>query len=367
MAGWPASVCVMMNPVFGRDVHDMIIPPAPAPIPGPYVWVQTLSGIFWPTVKMAPTVFSGSFPVIQRGSDIGSFVVHIGNPANINLPFIILGSASKSEFGSLSVKAENKPLATTFPLFILGVNLTCQGPALGPAGPFPLPLGAVLGFGTQFAGMSLGDVIACLVITIADMVIQAIINKLGSALGTGIANKFFKVSGTIVVDVLRNNTVIGNAVSLILGDFVTGSPLGYSSTDIPGTSLRTPLSAFLGDKEDEFFELVAAPTVDESELPPLHPEQQDAGTPSNAQQTGNSTSDAGSPDPADPNAGNTPADKSSGGSQGANQNNNSSNSDEKKNNSSGDENKNSSSSNETNSSQTSNSPVNNYCGDVETL
>ncbi|MEO6962904.1 MAG: hypothetical protein ABIY90_13100 [Puia sp.] len=291
-----------MNPVIGRDIHDMIIPPNPAPVPGPYLWIQILSGIFWPSVKMAPTVFSGGFPVIQRGSDIGSFIVHVGNPANISLPFIILGSASKSEFGSFSVKAENKPVATAFPMFIAGLNLTCQGPSVGPLGPFPCPFGGVISFGTQFAGMSWGDVFASVIIGLVDMLIQGIVNKLGSFLGSQVGKLFFS-EGTVILSVfvgqLRSGNAVGNFVSMLLSDFVIGSPLGYSSShlgadDVYASKTRTPLGGFVGDKEDAFFDWAAAPSPDADELPPpSDPSGMDAGVPSGNQPNDNTTPDGG--------------------------------------------------------------------------
>ncbi len=230
MAMWNCNALIAMHPVIGIDMHDIIIPPAP-PVAGPYVWVQILSGLLMPTVQMEPTVVSSfGFPVMQRGTDIGPLLVHVGNPVNIALPFIILGSASKSEFGAFSVLVKKKPVAIAVAKY-LNFNLNCWGPML--PSPLPVPSGTVIAFNTVEVGFSIGDLVASLFALIVDMAIQGLMNVLGDKIGKAITGRFF--SGTTFFPSpeffaqARNANAVSAFVNFLNNTFLLGTPIGLST------------------------------------------------------------------------------------------------------------------------------------------
>ncbi len=230
------SLLEIRFPTISIDLHDTVIPPFfGPPIPTPYFWVQVLSGLMFATVKMTTSVYSRNYPFTQRGSDIGNLIVHVGNPVNILLPFIILGSGSKTEFGSFSVLAEGKPVSAAFPFITGTLNLNCQGPSKPLA---PLPTGNVIAPNTNMVGMKIADILVSLTLMIIDMGIQAAVNKLGDKLGKMLSKRWFPNPGTTFylspnfINRCRNMHAVENLTSFIISTFGAGAPLGYSRESI---------------------------------------------------------------------------------------------------------------------------------------
>ncbi len=176
-----AISCAILNPIFpciGIDVHQVIIPATP-PAYAPYFWLQVLGGL--PVVGKAKKcddvyTFPFSLPAMQKGTDIGKMIVHVGNPANIKLPFIILGSGSKSHFGSSTVKVDGETVGTACIVYV-NINLNCCDPV-------NLPTGIVIAPSTTMAGMTLGDYIAGIVNMAVDIAVSYVVGKaVGKALG----------------------------------------------------------------------------------------------------------------------------------------------------------------------------------------
>jgi hypothetical protein len=173
--------------MVGMDYHIPWPPgsPAPAPAPVPYTTSFLLLGL-------APTVFSkpifshmtdGFAITMEKGTDIGSLIPHIGAPS-LTLPVEMLTSASKSHFGASAYQAEGKVMGCAL-LVSVNPNLNCGIPA-------PTPTGFVVAITTHIVTMSLADILAGLAAMCADIALQALMNKIGGALGNRLTNAIMR-------------------------------------------------------------------------------------------------------------------------------------------------------------------------------
>lgn len=169
------------HPMLGIDLHIpwLIGTPAPAPAPVPYYVGMVLCGLTG-TYQRAITHKSTWGTVVQKGSDIGPLIPHIG-PLSYLLPLDILFSASKSYFGSSLSLAEGKPVAVAV-LFVVNLNLNCGTP-------FPKRPGVVIAFNTHFVGMTIGDFIHGLLSAGIDWLLQYAIGKALGRFSDWLANK----------------------------------------------------------------------------------------------------------------------------------------------------------------------------------
>lgn len=217
-----SAVLNALHLVIGIDIHDTwpIGAPVPSPTPTPYIWVMFLNGLFMPSVKKGTKTRSDSFPAMQRGTDIGPLTIHNGVPSYLQ-PFIILGSSSVSEFGAFTVKVENLPVATAFPLKVVTYNLNCQGSAVPP---LPLPSGLVAAVpATVFAGMNLGDIIASAACMAADMLVGLALSKLSSFLNSRFILQNITGPLTLRLFANMNNLPLVRAIMLNVPSIVTGA------------------------------------------------------------------------------------------------------------------------------------------------
>ena len=210
----PSTILIPLHPCISIDIHQNVPPPPAPPVPPflPYFWVQVLGGL--PLVnkaKMATTTFTWYFPAMQKGTDIGRFLIHVGNPVNLKLPFIIIGSGSKSFFGASTVKASNEPVATSL-LIIINKNMNCCDPC-------NLPAGNVIAPNTVLAGMTIGDYFGGIVNALIDTAVSFAIGHVAGKFGDGIADCIGK-SGLAQA---AWNTVISDAFSDL---FKSGVDLG---------------------------------------------------------------------------------------------------------------------------------------------
>ena len=189
--------------MLGIDFHDALIPPEPKPIPFiPHSVFAPLEGYVGAgSVKKAAKTNAEYVPMLQRGTDIGQMIPHIG--LNALLPFVIAGSGSKSYFGAGTVKLEGTAVAVAV-LHDANINLNCGG-STSP----PTPTGYVFAPCTVRAGMTFGDLLA----GILQMVVEAAVQwGIGFGLGKALSELPPGVS---------------DLLGLLLG-WVIGTPLGYS-------------------------------------------------------------------------------------------------------------------------------------------
>lgn len=231
MPGFP--VLTTIQPIVGADFHKSIPPPPPAGplmVPHVVVWGSGLSqktGFMWAIAATSrasspesgcpkPTVV-GFGHGCGRTHDAGPHPGHIW--PNVLLPVILLGSASKAEFGSGTVKVAVSPqgggsldMAINV-AYVLNMNLDCQD--------FPLPpLPTGLSFTIHYnvtAGFSFHDFLRGLIQLAADLAITWILG-LGCAMaGSLMAGVIGKVMGkgllgSLIADAWKGNTSFGNMV-----------------------------------------------------------------------------------------------------------------------------------------------------------
>jgi len=260
----PFAVLKDFHPMVGVDLHIPwpIGSPAPSPAPVNYFVFHVLAG--WKGTYQRAISHSTSWgALVQKGSDIGPGIPHIGVPSYL-LPLDILFSASKSYWGTTDYKAEGKPAAVcVIPWAHININLNCGTP-------FPKRPGIVIAFNTHYGGMTWGDFFHGLLSFGIDWALQWLFNKALGKFNDWIANKFLntaltkgaaqallrgKVKGNVINEVARQmaaanrgradaflkmfpafmrpsreaaNPILNNAVGAVSG-FLFGGPLGMDA------------------------------------------------------------------------------------------------------------------------------------------
>lgn len=291
-----------IQPIFGADMHKTIPPPLPVPPFAPHVvvwgegWSQNTS-FMWAVPNSKATSPESFIPhpvqlcwgyAVGRGHDAGPHPGHVW--PNILLPLILLGSGSKSEFASGTVKHRQGNIAIAV-AYAVNLNLNCQDFPLP-----PLPTGFVMAmFSTVEAGFTLGDFLGGVCSMLVDMAITwasgalvALLSSAISAAGRGLAAAFksalfgnggmfaafgrgfgrgfvramthsFKIAFVskltpralaaafveagnteVTRDLLRNFPYIMGPVGSALSIRAVGSPVGYSSRDSAYNALVVP-------------------------------------------------------------------------------------------------------------------------------
>ncbi|HEY8377922.1 MAG TPA: hypothetical protein VIK91_15605, partial [Nannocystis sp.] len=110
--------------MIGVDMHICWPPGEPKPIgPRPYLTIMWLHGIQPLTPLMARTCLTLYGMTMQRGTDIGPGIPHIG-PPSILTPLDVLFSCSISYFGPASYCSEILPVAAAL-AGVVNFNVNC--------------------------------------------------------------------------------------------------------------------------------------------------------------------------------------------------------------------------------------------------
>jgi hypothetical protein len=180
MPGFP--VLTTIQPIVGADFHKAIPPPPPAgPLMTPHVvvwgsglsqkssfmWAVATSKASSPESGCPKPVVVGFGHACGRTHDAGPHPGHIW--PNVLLPLVLLGSASKAEFGSGTVKvrvagADSADMAVNV-AFVLNANLDCQD---FPIPPLPTGMCFTIHYSVK-AGFSFADFCRGLVQMVVDM------------------------------------------------------------------------------------------------------------------------------------------------------------------------------------------------------
>ncbi|WP_438018644.1 hypothetical protein WMF18_06020 [Sorangium sp. So ce315] len=260
------NVLVHVNPMIGLDPHTALPPPVGLPIIPIHAHI---TGAFnhlaiwgFATAKDSSIVLCDGNKTMQRGTDIGFFVIHVPIPLipHFLLPIWNTLTGSKSEFGVNAVLVEDAPVAVAVAK-IVNLNLNCFGYTS------PLPgVGVVITWTSVQAAMSLADFLAGLAAAVIDWALQAIVNKLTATKAFGrfvdrITGPLWRRIAPGLVERLPAGTLLGSALHAtgwnrsaayfagnvpaaaisILGH---GSPLGYSAPWTLGGGLNIGGSSY---------------------------------------------------------------------------------------------------------------------------
>jgi len=313
MPGFP--VLTTLQPIVGVDAHKSLPPPPPVGplmLPHPVVWGSGLSqktGFMWAiaATSRASSPESGCLTPTRVGPGYACGRTHDAGPhpghiwPNALLPLILLGSASKAEFGSGSVKTAIAPQAggsadkAINVAFVLNLNLDCQD--------FPIPpLPTGMCFTTNYfvyAGFTFIDFLRGMMQMIMDALVTWLVGLgcaalssvlsgvIGKLLGTGALSDIwgaFKgsfllggsgVSGAVRGAVMADYALSGRAfvegwraipgalasawrqapvdqivgpITSLLGTFGPGTPIGYAPKNAPvgGWGPTTASSGYSG-------------------------------------------------------------------------------------------------------------------------
>jgi hypothetical protein len=209
MPGFP--VLTTIQPIVGADFHKSIPPPPPAGplmVPHVVVWGSGLSqktGFMWAiaSTSRASTPESGCPKPTVVGFGHGCGRTHDAGPhpghiwPNALLPIILLGSSSKAEFGSGTVKLAIAPqvggsadMAVNV-AFALNLNLDCQD---FPIPPLPTGLSFTIHYSVK-AGFSLADFMRGLIQMAMDLALTWLVGLACAGLTAGISGIIGKIMG----------------------------------------------------------------------------------------------------------------------------------------------------------------------------
>jgi hypothetical protein len=208
------------HPMAGLDFHLELTftwPPVPVPFT-PHIVGQLMQG--FGGASLTSNVTADGMTIVQRDSDIQYGIPHIPLPfINCVLALLWTGlSGSKSYFGPSKVIANGKPVAAAL--------IVCVNPQLNCDDPTALPTGAALSSSSVVCTMTWGDFLGGLFAAAIDVAITFVLNKLGSAIGKGIAGRAGVAATSWVFD------AIGVTATAVLQQ-ITGSPVGYTFS-VPG-------------------------------------------------------------------------------------------------------------------------------------
>lgn len=234
MPGFP--VLTTIQPIVGADFHKSIPPPPPAGplmVPHVVVWGSGLSqktGFMWAiaATSRASSPESGCLKPTVVGFGHGCGRTHDAGPhpghiwPNALLPIILLGSSSKAEFGSGTVKIAVSPQGGgsldmgVNVAYVLNTNLDCQD--------FPLPpLPTGLSFTIHYsvlAGFSLMDFLRGLIQMAMDMALTWLVGLACAGLTAGLSGLIGKIMGkgafgALAASSFRSSFSMGGAASIM--------------------------------------------------------------------------------------------------------------------------------------------------------
>jgi hypothetical protein len=217
----PFMIMTHLHPMVGMDYHIPWPPgsPAPAPAPVPYSTFHILGNpIGWAAgqAKVDTTDWSNFGFSMQKGTDIGMVIPHVGAPS-ITLPLEIALASSKSFWGSMQKQISGQPVACAL-LVSVNPNLNCGLPA-------PTPTGFVMAINTHMVDMTWGEILGGLVNMVLTGVIQFALNKAGGALGNRLASRF-------------SSPMVNAWATRMGGAYTRNMAARYAAAGLPFTSQR---------------------------------------------------------------------------------------------------------------------------------
>lgn len=176
----------------GIGTHTAVNPPSVVPVITPHVSMDTLLGLTIKAKYSKTVIGPFGFQFIGQENDSGFVVPHIGIPPNnVLIPLIIGFGGSKPMFSASTVKIDvdgaGTPVACDLiPYNFVGINQACNDPCNYPSDIVICP-------NSVFVGMTLGDLLSGLALTLVDVAVSWAASKAGGWIGEHLAKAVVSV------------------------------------------------------------------------------------------------------------------------------------------------------------------------------
>lgn len=219
--------------MIGIDRHIPWPPESPIPLPDPvpYVTIMVLMGLQPLTPMMAFSSMTLYGWTMQRGTDIGPGIPHIGMPSLLT-PLDMLFSSSVSYFGPTAYQHEAEPCAAAL-LCVINLNANCQEPVA-------LPTGLVLCITTHYTMMSFFDILFGFGTMIFDMVLDYASCQLSNLAGKVIGKYVVSPIGKKIAAKTASRRAAKAAVAKASGGAATQGAAKASATARPKIGSHRP-------------------------------------------------------------------------------------------------------------------------------
>lgn len=166
----------------GIGTHTAVNPPSVVPVITPHVSMDTLLGLTIKAKYSKTVIGPFGFQFVGQGNDSGFVVPHIGIPPNnVLIPLIIAFGGSKPMFSASTVKIDVDGSGLSMacdliPYNFVGINQACNDPCNYPSDIVICP-------NSVFVGMTLGDLLSGLALTLVDVAVSWAASKAGGFIG----------------------------------------------------------------------------------------------------------------------------------------------------------------------------------------
>jgi hypothetical protein len=166
----------------GIGTHTAVNPPSVVPVITPHISMDTLLGLTIKAKYSKTVIGPFGFQFIGQGNDSGFIVPHIGIPPNnVLIPLVIAFGGSKPMFAASTVQIDVDGAATptacnVIPYSFVGINQACNDPCNYPSDFVICPNSVVV-------GLTWGDFLTGLALTVIDVAVSWAASKAGGWLG----------------------------------------------------------------------------------------------------------------------------------------------------------------------------------------
>jgi hypothetical protein len=239
---------------IGIGTHTgLLLPPPSPPAIYPHIAMDTLLGLTIKAKYSKTVIGPFGFQLIGQGNDSGMMVPHLCLPPNsVLVPIVIVFGSSKPMFSASTVKidvdGEGLPTAcNVIPYFPIGINQACNDPCNYPSDIVICP-------NTIVVGLTLGDFLSGLFLTVFDVAFSYAASWLGGKIGDkivgGVLGQVWKAEATAIA------RQIGDEAGVILKGFVENAlerPIGKGISTLIEKGfgvLVDPVGGWVGEQGD---------------------------------------------------------------------------------------------------------------------
>ena len=230
----------------GIGTHTSVNPPSVVPVITPHVSMDTLLGLTIKAVYSKTVIGPFGFQLIGQGNDSGFVVPHIGIPPNnVLIPLVIGFGGSKPMFAASTVQIDvdgaAKPVAcNVIPFSFAGINQACNDPCNYPSDIVICP-------NSVLVGMTLGDFLTGLAMTLIDVAVSWAASKAGGAIGEHF------VKGVLSVAMRSVARELAEQLGKELGEELSEQAVKQILKDVVENVAERPIAQFVATAVEKVF------------------------------------------------------------------------------------------------------------------